>query len=203
VNYVLVLLALLGLAGCAAAVVGAGAAAGYSVYEDRRTTGTQMDDQRIESRASSAIDQRFGWKVHVNVTSYNRHVLITGEVPDAVTHAAVEKLVGATPGVRTLSNELSIGPASSLAARTGDTVVTTNVKTRFLGAKNINATHVKVVTEAGVVYLMGMVTEVEAGAATDIARTTDGVRKVVKVFEYCKAGEGVCRPVPPPTAEKR
>jgi osmotically-inducible protein OsmY len=201
-NTVLVLLAVLGLAGCAAAVVGAGAAAGYSVYEDRRTTGTQMDDQRIESRVGSAIDQQLGWKVHVNITSYNRHVLITGEVPDAVTHAQVEKLVATTPGVRTLSNELTIGAASSLAARTGDTVVTSNVKTRFLGAKNFNAMHVKVVTEAGVVYLLGMVTEVEANAATDIARTTDGVKKVVKVFEYCKSGESLCRPAPASTAQK-
>lgn len=183
------------LGGCAPVVVGAGAAAGYSAYEDRRSTGTQVEDQRIESRASSAIDQRFGWKVHVNLTSYNRQVLITGEVPDAVTHAEVEKLVAALPGVRTLSNELAVGPQSSLAARTGDTVVTSNVKTRFLGAKNFNALHVKVVTEAGVVFLMGMVTEVEANAATDIARTTDGVKKVVKVFEYCKSGETLCRPL--------
>ena len=197
---VLALAALAG--GCAAVAVGAGAAAGYSVYEDRRSTGTQVDDQRIESRASSAIDQRFGWKVHVNVTSYNRSVLITGEVPDAVTHAEVEKLVAALPGVRTLSNELLIGPLSSLAARTGDTVTTSNVKTRFLGAKNFNAIHVKVVTESGVVYLLGMVTEVEANAATEIARTTDGVKKVVKVFEYCKSGESVCRPVPAATAKK-
>jgi len=199
--------AVLGLAlllgGCAAVVVGAGAAAGYSVYEDRRSSGTQVEDQRIESRASSAIEQRFGWNVHVNITSYNRQVLITGEVPDAVTHAEVEKLVAATPGVRTLSNELVIGPLSSLAARTGDTVITSNVKTRFLGAKNFNPVHVKVVTEAGVVFLMGMVTEVEANSAVDITRTTDGVKKVVKVFEYCKSGESLCRPVPPPTAEKK
>ena len=191
------------LGGCAAVVVGAGAAAGYSAYEDRRSTGTQVDDQRIESRASSAIDQRFGWKVHVNVTSYNRQVLVTGEVPDAVTHAEVEKLVSAVPGVRTLANELTIGPLTSLAARSGDTVVTSNVKTRFLGAKNFNPVHVKVVTEAKVVFLMGMVTEVEANAASEIARTTDGVKKVVKVFEYCKSGESLCRPVVPPTAEKK
>jgi len=191
------------LGGCAAVVVGAGAAAGYSAYEDRRSTGTQVDDQRIESRASSAIDQRFGWKVHVNVTSYNRQVLITGEVPDAVTHAEVEKLIAAVPGVRTLANESTIGPLTSLAARTGDTLVTSNVKSRFLGAKNFNPIHVKVVTEAGVVFLMGMVTEVEANAASEIARTTDGVKKVVKVFEYCKSGESLCRPVAPTPAEKK
>lgn len=195
----LAIVGLLGLAsllgGCAAVVVGAGAAAGYGAYEDRRSTGTQVDDQRIESRASGAIDQRFGWKVHVNVTSYNRQVLVTGEVPDAVTHAEVEKLIAALPGVRTLANELTIGPLTSLAARTGDTVVTSNVKSRFLGAKNFNPIHVKVVTEAGVVFMMGMVTEVEANAASEIARTTDGVKKVVKVFEYCKSGEAICRPL--------
>jgi osmotically-inducible protein OsmY len=191
------------LGGCAAVVVGAGAAAGYSAYEDRRSTGTQVEDQRIESRASSAIDQRFGWTVHVNVTSYNRQVLITGEVPDAVTHAEVEKLIAAVPGVRTLANELAIGLLTSLAARTGDTIVTSNVKARFLGAKNFNPIHVKVVTEAGVVFLMGMVTEVEANAASEIARTTDGVKKVVKVFEYCKSGESLCRPVTPAPAEKK
>ena len=88
------------------------------------------------------------------------------------------------------------------ALGTGDTVITSNVKTRFLGANNFNALHVKVVTERGVVYLLGTVTEVEANAATEIARTTDGVKKVVKVFEYCKSGESVCRPLPTPTAEK-
>jgi osmotically-inducible protein OsmY len=122
-------------------------------------------------------------------------VLITGEVPDAVTHAEVEKMIAALPGVRSIANEVTIGPLSSLAARTGDSVVTSNVKTRFLGAKNFNPVHVKVVTEAGTVFLMGMVTEVEANAAVDITRTTDGVKKVVKVFEYCKSGESICRPV--------
>ena len=194
----LAIVGLLGLAsllgGCAAVVVGAGAAAGYGAYEDRRSTGTQVEDQRIEMRVGSAIDQRWGFKVHVNATSYNRSVLITGEVPDAATRDEVEKLIAAVPGVRTLSNELAVGPASSLAARTGDTVITSNVKTRFLGARNFNALHVKVVTEAGVVFLMGMVTELEANAATEIARTTDGVKKVVKVFEYCKSGETICRP---------
>ena len=191
--------ALLGLSallgGCAAVVVGGGAAAGYSVYADRRSTGTQVEDQRIESRAGGALDQKYGFKVHVNVTAYNRSVLITGEVPDAVTHAEVEKMIAALPGVRSIANELVIGPSSSLAARTGDSVVTSNVKTRFLGAKNFNPIHVKVVTESGTVFLMGMVTEVEANAAVDITRTTDGVKKVVKVFEYCKSGESICRPV--------
>ena len=180
----------------ALALLGLAIAVGGCAAVDRRTTGTQMDDQRIESHAGGAIDKKFGWKVHVNVTSYNRHVLITGEVPDAVTHAAVEKLIAGTQGVRTLTNELAIGPQSSLAARTGDTVVTSNVKSRFLGARTFNAVHVKVVTEAGTVFLLGTVSEGEANAAVDLARTTDGVKKVVKVFEYCKPGEKICRPIP-------
>ena len=190
------LLGLVGLlGGCAAVVVGGGAAAGYSVYADRRSAGTQVDDQRIESRANSALDQKYGFNIHVNVTSYNRSVLLTGEVPDAVTHAEVGRLVAALPNVRSIANEIVIGPSSSLATRTGDSVLTSNVKTRFLGAKNFNPVHVKVVSESGTVFLMGMVTEVEANAAVDITRTTDGVKKVVKVFEYCKSGESICRPV--------
>ena len=183
------------LGGCAVALVGAGAAAGYSAMEDRRSAGTRIEDEGIELRAGNRIDQKFGFKVHVNVTAYNRQALITGEVPDAATRDEVEKLVAAVPNVRTLANELVIGPSSSLAARTGDSVVTSNVKARFLGAKSFNPLHVKVVTEAGVVYLLGMVTETEANAAAEIARTTDGVKKVVKVFEYCKSGESICRPV--------
>jgi osmotically-inducible protein OsmY len=188
------------IGGCAVVVIGAGAAAGYSALEDRRSAGTRIEDEGIELRAGNRLDQRFGFKVHVNVTSYNRQVLITGEAPDAATRDEVEKVIAAVPNVRSLTNELVVGPLSSIAARTGDSVVTSNVKARFLGAKNFNPVHVKVVTEAGVVYLLGMVTEGEANAAVEIARTTDGVKKVVKVFEYCSASDGLCRPVP---AEKK
>jgi osmotically-inducible protein OsmY len=190
------------LAGCGVALIGAGGAAAYSTIEDRRSAGTQIEDEGIELRASSRIDQRFGFKVHVNVTSFNRSVLITGEVPDARTRDEIEKIVAAVPNVRALSNELEIGVVPSLSARTGDTLITSNVKARFLGARRFNALHVKVVTEAGVVYLMGVVTDAEANAAADIARTTDGVRKVVKVFEYCKSGEDLCRPRPAPPVDK-
>lgn len=188
------------LGGCAVAVIGAGAAAGYSAMEDRRSAGTRIEDEGIELRAGNRLDQRFGFKVHVNVTAYNRAVLLTGEVPDAATREEVEKLVAAVPNVRAITNELAIGELSSLPARTGDSVVTSNVKARFLGAKRFNPVHVKVVTEAGVVYLLGMVTDAEADAAAEIARTTDGVKKVVKVFEYCSAKDGLCRPAP---AEKK
>ena len=191
------------LGGCAVAVIGAGAAAGYSAYEDRRSAGTRIEDEGIELRAGNRLDQRFGFKVHVNVTSYNRQALITGEVPDAATRDEVEKLVAGVPNVRGVANELVVGPLSSLAARTGDSVVTSNVKARFLGAKSFNPVHVKVVTEAGVVYLLGIVTDPEATAAAEIARTTDGVKKVVKVFEYCKPVDKLCIPVPAAPADKK
>lgn len=190
------------LAGCGVALIGAGGAAAYSTIEDRRSAGTQIEDEGIELRASNRIDQRFGFKVHVNVTSFNRSVLITGEVPDARTRDEIEKIVAGVPNVRALSNELEIGAVPSLSARTGDSLITSNVKARFLGARRFNPLHVKVVTEAGVVYLIGVVTDAEANAAADIARTTDGVRKVVKVFEYCKSGEDLCRPRPAPPVDK-
>ena len=190
------------LAGCGLVLIGAGGAAAYGTIEDRRSAGTQIEDEGIELRASDRIDQRYGFKVHVNVTSFNRSVLITGEVPDAGTREEIEKIVAAVPNVRALANELQIGAATSLGARTGDSLVTSNVKARFLGAKRFNPLHVKVVTEAGVVFLMGVVTDAEANAAADIARTTDGVRKVVKVFEYCQSGEDLCRPRPAPPVDK-
>jgi len=185
------------LHGCGAVVIGAGAATAYSSYEDRRSTGTQLEDEGIELRAMNRIDQRYGFKVHVNVTSFNRSVLITGEVPDTQAREEVGKMVTTAGNVRAVANELEIATTSSLAARTNDSLITSNVKARFLTAKGFSANHVKVVTEAGVVFLMGVVTEAEANAAAQVASTTDGVRKVVKVFEYCKSGETLCRPVAP------
>jgi osmotically-inducible protein OsmY len=191
------------LQGCGVVVVGAGTAAAYSSYDDRRSTGTQMEDEGIELRAMNRIDSRYGFKVHVNVTSFNRSVLITGEVPDAQVREEVGKMVAGAGNVRAVANELEIASTTSLAARTNDSLVTSNVKARFLTAKGFSTNHVKVVTEAGVVFLMGVVTEAESNAAADVARTTDGVRKVVKVFEYCKSGETLCRPVEPkPAADK-
>jgi osmotically-inducible protein OsmY len=190
------------LAGCAVALIGAGGAAAYSTIEDRRSAGTRIEDEGIELRASNRIDQRYGFKVHVNVTSFNRSVLITGEVPDAHAGEEIEKIVAAVPNIRALANELQIGAASPLSARTGDSLITSNVKARFLGAKRLNPLHVKVVTEAGVVFLMGVVTDAEANAAAEVARTTDGVRKVVKVFEYCQSDGDLCRPRPAAPVDK-
>jgi osmotically-inducible protein OsmY len=193
----LALLAAALLPGCAPLVVGAGAAGALSMSEDRRSSGAQLDDQSIEWRSSSRIGERFGGKVHVNITSYNRNALLTGEVPDERTRGEVDKLVRAVPSVQATTNELAVAEPTSLGSRTGDSFITSKIKTRFLDAAKFNAMHVKVVTEAGVVYLLGTVTDKEADEAVEIARTTGGVRKVVKLFEPCKATDEICRPAPP------
>lgn len=182
------------LAGCVEmAVVGVGAA--VMSHEDRRSTGAQVEDEGLELRAGNRISERFGGKVHVNVTAFNRFLLLTGEVPDDATKAAIEKLVLELPSKpRGVSNELRVAGNASLTARSNDTFITGKVKARFLDAQKFNALHVKVITEAATVFLMGIVTEAEANAAVEIARTTGGVAKVVKVFEYCKATDQVCRP---------
>jgi osmotically-inducible protein OsmY len=195
-------LACLWLAGCAPVLVGAGAVSALSVSEDRRSSGAQMDDQSIEWRASSRIGERFGSKVHVNVTSYNRVVLLTGEVPDERVRGEIDSLVRAVPSVQATTNELVVAAPTSLGSRTTDSYITSKIKTQFLDAAKFNAMHVKVVTEAGVVYLLGVVTPTEADDAVEIARTTGGVRKVVKMFESCKPTDEVCRIPPPPPPPK-
>ncbi|HEY3075019.1 MAG TPA: BON domain-containing protein [Burkholderiales bacterium] len=189
------------LQGCVPVVIGAGGAAAYSSLEDRRTTGTQIDDESIEVRASNRVSDRFGGTVHVNVTSYNRLALLSGEVPDERSRVEAEKIVRAVPTVRDVTNDLQISGISSLASRGNDSYLTLKVRGRLLDAKALSQVHIKVVTESGVVYLMGLVTQVEADEAVDIARNTGGVRKVVKVFEYCEGSE-LCRPRQAPQASK-
>jgi osmotically-inducible protein OsmY len=190
------LIAVLGLQGCPA-VIGLGGMAAVSALEDRRTTGTQLDDSSIESRAKSRIAERIGERAHVNVTAFNRTVLLTGEAWDEQTRTEVEKLVAELPNVRSVTNELQVSGLSSAGSRANDTTLTAKVKGRFVNVEGLNPVHVKVVTESGVVYLLGLVTEAEAETATELARTTGGVRKVVKVFEYCKSTEEPCKPPPP------
>ena len=182
------------LQGCVPIVIGAGGAAAYTSLEDRRSTGTQLDDESIEVRASNRITDRFGSNVHVNVTSYNRIALVTGEVPDERSREEAEKIVRAVPQVRDVTNDLQIAGISSYVARTNDSYLTSKVRGRLLDTKRVSPAHVKVVSEAGVVYLMGVVSEPEADEVVEIARNTGGVRKVVKVFEYCKADDERCRP---------
>ena len=182
------------LQGCVEmAVVGTGVA--LATAADRRSTGTQLEDRGIQLRVSNRIDDRFGERVHVNVTVFNRFVLLTGEVADEAARQESEALARGVPGVQGVSNDLQVAGMSSMTSRSNDTFITSQVKARFTDANKFNVFHVKVVTEAAVVYLLGIVTEREAADAVEIARTTSGVRKVVKMFEYCKPDEGVCRPL--------
>src|SRR6185295_6920263 len=163
---------------------------------DRRSTGTMIDDEGIELRATNRVEERFGKSVHFNVTSYNRNVLVTGEVPNQAARAEIEKIVAGAGPVRGVTNELQVADATSLASRANDTTITGKTKARFLDAAKFNTLLVKVVTENAVVYLMGIVTEAEANEAAELARTTAGVRKVVKVFEYCRPTDAICAPKP-------
>lgn len=187
-------LMVLTLQACVPIVLGAGGAAAYSSLEDRRSTGTQIDDESIEVRASNRISDRFGSNVHVNITSYNRIALITGEVPDERSREEAEKIVRAVPQVRDVTNDLQVAGISSYMARTNDSYLTSKVRGRLLDTKRASPVHIKVVSESGVVYLMGVVTEAEADEVVDITRNTGGVRKVVKVFEYCKTDDERCKP---------
>jgi osmotically-inducible protein OsmY len=173
------------LGGCAAAVV-TGAAAGAAAIYDRRTTGTFIDDEFIELKAIDAIgnDQELHEQAHLNVTSFNNIVLLTGETPNEALRERTAELVRNLPKVRKVHNEIVVAAPSSMLSRTGDTWITGKVKTGLLNAHQLDAARVKVVTENGVVYLMGLVTRQEADAATDVTRQVDGVQRVVKVFEY-------------------
>jgi osmotically-inducible protein OsmY len=182
------------LQGCAAALVGVAGSAAYMAIEDRRSSGTQIDDKELELRAASRIEQRLGGKAHVNVAAFNHAVLLTGEVPDEAARAQIEQIVKELPSVRVVTNDALVAEVSSLAARTNDSAITTKVKGRLLDSKRVNPLHVKVVTEGAVVYLLGIVTEGEAEEAVEVARTTGGVRKVVKLFEYCTTADEMCRP---------
>ena len=177
------LLALPLIKGCAPVIVGGAAATGVMVAEDRRTVGTIAEDEGIEFKTLN----RIGGKVkdaHLNATSYNRMVLLTGEVADAAAKAEAEKIARAVENVRGVHNELQVAGNSALSARANDSYLTSKVKARFLDAQKFNPLHVKVVTENNVVYLLGLVKRQEANEATEIARTTGGVQKVVRIFEY-------------------
>jgi osmotically-inducible protein OsmY len=161
-------------------------------------------DQGIELRAGNRIDEKYRDKVHVNVTSYNRMLLLTGEAPSAEVKADIEKLASGVPNVKSITNELAIAGPSSLGGRSNDTYLTSKVKARFVDANKFSANHVKVVTEAGVVFLLGLVTQTEANDAVEIARTTGGVQKVVRVFEIISAEQARSldnRPAPAPEAK--
>jgi osmotically-inducible protein OsmY len=176
------------LAGCAALVVG-GAVGTAMVVTDRRTAGTQLEDQNIELKALTRVRETVGDRGHINTTSYNRQVLLSGEVASEADRTALEQTIGKIEGVRSVVNELAVAGASSLTSRSNDAILTSKIKASLIDDKDVQAGAFKVLTERGTVYLMGRVTEREANRATDIARGVSGVQKVVRVFETMTEAE--------------
>lgn len=169
--------------GCAPLVVG-GAATGVLMAEDRRTAGTYIMDEEIELKAASRADEAKLTNTHVNFTSYNRRVLMTGETPDAQLKARLTEIVKGVPNVREVINEVAIAAPTSLISRSNDTLLTARVKARLIDDRRLQAHLVKVVSENGVVFLIGIVKRDEAEAAADVASKTGGVTRVVTAFEY-------------------
>ena len=165
-------------------VLATGVGSGALMATDRRSSGIYIEDEVIENKALSRIGAQFKERVHVNVTSFNRKVLITGEAPDETTIAAIGNIAAGVENVRDVHNATVIALPSSLTSRSNDALLTSKVKFNFTNNKRFSSTHVKVVTENETVYLLGLVKRAEAGAASEIASTTGGVRKVVRVFEY-------------------
>ena len=180
----LAVVALTQLHGCYTAP--AGSAASGSGALDRRTASAVIGDKEIEGRAKSRMRDTFPIKIADNIspTSYNRQLLLTGQVPDEATRVRAGEVVKGIPDRRAVHNELTVGPAASLASGASDVTVTSQVKARMIRDERVPGTHVKVVTESGVVYLLGLLTRAEAKLATEIARTTSGVARVVILFEY-------------------
>ena len=181
---------LVGLLSACVPVLMGGAMMGTAlVVTDRRTSGAQLEDQGIELRAANRIHENLGDRVHVSVTSYNRRALITGEVPSAQDKQLVEQIVSRVDNVQAVVNELAVLGNSTLTQRSSDSLVSGRIKAGMVDAKDLFANAFKVVTERGVTHLMGRVTQREADRATEIARTTQGVQKVVKVFEIISEDE--------------
>ena len=173
------------LQACATAVV-TGAATGATMAHDRRTTGAIIDDQGIEFKADAAIYEKKDLynQSHINVTSYDGIVLVTGETPTQDMKDEVTNLIKAIPKVRRVHNELAIAAPSALPSRSSDAWITSKIKTKMTADEQIDPFYFKVVTERGVVYLMGMVSHAEANKAIDLVKTTSGVQRVVTIFEY-------------------
>lgn len=176
------------LSACAPIVIG-GAVMGSLVATDRRTSGAQLEDETIELRAASRIRDNLGSRTHVNINSYNRRVLLTGEVPSLQDKQLVEQIVTRVDNVQAVVNELAVLGNTTLVQRSADTLVTGRVKAAMVDARDIFTNAYKVVTERGTTYLMGRVTQREADRATEIARSTTGVQKVVRVFEIISEDE--------------
>ena len=171
------------LSGCFP-VVATGVGAGALMASDRRTSGAYVEDESIELKAQNRISAEFKDEAHINVMSYNRSVLLTGEAPSKATRDRVAQIARSIENVRALSNEVAVMEKSSLGSRSNDVLITAKIRGQYLNSKEVPGNAVKVVTERGDVYLLGIVSHKEADAAAQIASTTGGVRKVVKLFEY-------------------
>jgi osmotically-inducible protein OsmY len=182
-------LAVAALSACAPLIVGGAVVGGALVATDRRTTGSQVDDETIELKANSRMNEAFGDRARVSTTSYNRMVLLTGEVPTDADKTTAEQAVARIDNVQSVVNELSVGPLNTFGEKSKDTFVTAKVKASLVDAKDLFAHSIKVVTHRGTVYLMGRVTEREANRATEVARGVSGVVKVVRVFEILSEAE--------------
>ena len=177
------------LSACAPLIVGGAMVGGAFMVTDRRTSGAQVEDQAIELKAMNRTREILGDRGHVNATSYNRTVLLTGEVPAEADRTAVEQTVSRIENVRSVVNELAVMGNSSLTSRSNDAILSGKVKATFVDAKDLQANAFKVYTERGTVYLLGRVTEREANRAAELARTISGVQKVVRVFEILTEAE--------------
>jgi osmotically-inducible protein OsmY len=188
------------LQGCAPILIGGAFIGTGMLASDRRTSGTVVEDEGIELKAAARLRENLGDRVHVNITSYNRQVLISGEVPNAQDKQLVEKIVSGVENVRNIVNELGVMGNSTLAQRSSDVVVSSRVKARLVDAQDLSANAFKIVTERGVVYMMGRVTQRESTRATDIVSSTSGVQRVVRLLEIISDAE-LSRLIPPKTPD--
>lgn len=174
--------------GCIPVIVG-GTGMAVAMVSDRRSSGAYVEDEGIEWKSVKRIEDALGDKVHVNTTAFNRKLLLTGEAFNEASREEAGRIAAAVENVKEVVNELRVAPTSSLSARSNDSYISSQVKARFVPQKDFRVQQVKVVTEASTVYLMGLVTQREGNAATEVARTTSGVQKVVRVFEYISEDE--------------
>ena len=201
VSSVSALVVMWGLSACAPMMM-AGMAGSALVATDRRTSGTQLEDETIEFRGSARVRDMFGEKVHVNITSFNRQVLLTGEVPTERDRQTIVGMVEKLENVKSVVNELVVMPVTSVSSRSGDLVVTGKIKASLIDSRDLFANAFKVVTERNTAYVMGRVTQREADSATNVIRNVSGVNKVVRLFEIISEEELRNLVPPPPPPEK-
>jgi len=196
-SFCMAALLLTSLTACVPLLIGGAAAGGTLMATDRRTSGAQIEDEGIELRGASRIRSNLGDRGHVNLTSYNRQVLLTGEVPTAQDKQLVEQIVSRVENVASVVNEVVVAGNSSLAQRSSDLLISSRVKARLIDAPDLFSNAFKVVTERGTTYLMGRVTQREADRATNLVRSTSGVQKVIRIFDIISEDE-LARMLPTP-----